>query len=360
MRLASYNIEWFNALFDEHGHPLEDNAPSSRYEISRADQLAALGIVFTAINADAVLVIEAPDQSTSRSCVKALENFARLYDLRTRKALIGFSNETQQEVALLYDPDVISARHDPKGNANGKTDAVDDPRFDGTLRMDLDIDGSLDTVNFAKPPLEIALRAGGAVLRLIGVHMKSKAPHGVRNPAQRLRLSIENRRKHLAECIWLRRRVVKHLRAGEPLIVLGDFNDGPGLDDYEQLFGRSGIEIVLGLDGPETERLFDPHAQLVIGSKQGARPTSARFYLSDPPRYFSSMLDYLMVSPDIAALGPRWRIWHPFDDPGCFRVPDLRDALLAASDHFPVSIDLPDAALLALVPPHRAKSHRRG
>lgn len=49
----------------------------------------------------------------------------------------------------------------------------------------------------------------------------------------------------------------------------------------------------------------------------------------------------MMVSPDLRALSPKWRIWHPFDDAGCYCVPELRDALLAASDHFPVTIDLP-------------------
>ncbi len=37
---------------------------------------------------------------------------------------------------------------------------------------------------------------------------------------------------------------------------------------------------------------------------------------------------------------PEWRIWHPFDDPVCYKTPELREALLAASDHFPVSVDL--------------------
>jgi hypothetical protein len=48
-----------------------------------------------------------------------------------------------------------------------------------------------------------------------------------------------------------------------------------------------------------------------------------------------------MVTPDLAARQPRWRIWHPFNDPGCLKVPELSAALLAASDHFPVTLDLP-------------------
>ena len=46
-----------------------------------------------------------------------------------------------------------------------------------------------------------------------------------------------------------------------------------------------------------------------------------------------------MVSPDIMSHGPRWHIWLPFDDPACYDNLPLRDALLAASDHFPVTLD---------------------
>jgi hypothetical protein len=70
-------------------------------------------------------------------------------------------------------------------------------------------------------------------------------------------------------------------------------------------------------------------------------PYSARFYLAEHGRFFNALLDYVMVSPDLRAMGPKWRIWHPFDDPPCYSTPELREALLTASDHFPVSIDVP-------------------
>ncbi|MEP0249737.1 MAG: endonuclease, partial [Roseobacter sp.] len=53
-----------------------------------------------------------------------------------------------------------------------------------------------------------------------------------------------------------------------------------------------------------------------------------------------ALLDYVMLSPDLAAKEPVWRIWHPLDDPKCWNDPDLRQALVTASDHFPVSVDL--------------------
>lgn len=54
LRLATYNIEWFNALFDDRGRILEDGEFSARYKTSRRDQLGAIAIVLTALNADGI------------------------------------------------------------------------------------------------------------------------------------------------------------------------------------------------------------------------------------------------------------------------------------------------------------------
>ncbi|MBV0913920.1 endonuclease/exonuclease/phosphatase family protein [Anianabacter salinae] len=339
MRIATYNVEWFSELFDRDDQLLEDGGWSARYDVTRADQLTALGIVFTAMDADAVMVIEAPDTSGRRSTVRALERFAARFELRCRRAITGFANDTQQEIALLYDPDALTPVHDPKGAPTGKHGSTDAPRFDGAFRIDLDIDASTEAVVFSKPPLELACTAAsGTAFRMIGVHAKSKAPHGAVTPQDVMAISIANRRKQLAQCIWLRQRVETHLSAGEPLIVLGDFNDGPGLDEYERLFGRSGVEIVLG-DG-DGAPLYDPHARQALAQRIGAQPTTARFYLRDQKRYLQALLDYIMVSPDLRARAPDWRIWHPFDDPVCWATPELREALLTASDHFPVTLDI--------------------
>lgn len=47
-----------------------------------------------------------------------------------------------------------------------------------------------------------------------------------------------------------------------------------------------------------------------------------------------------MVSDDLRYKAETWRIWHPFDDSECWEDLKLRDALLTASDHFPVTLDL--------------------
>lgn len=335
MRIATYNIEWMNSLFDDKDRLVEDEGWSARYNVTRSMQINALGDVFQAMNADAIMIIEAPDASERRNAVAALEGFAARFDLRARRAIIGFANDTQQEIALLYDPDAMAVRHDPMGPVSGTGGRTDAPRFDGLFRIDLDVDSKEDIVQFSKPPLELAVEtSSGFAFRMIGAHLKSKAPHGAKTRDEVMRQSIANRRKQLAQAIWLRARLAAHLDAGTPLMLLGDLNDGPGLDEYEHLFGRSSVEILMDSD------MYDPHAARALGQKIAAMPTTARFWIRPEKRYLQALLDYIMVSPDLKAKAPRWRIWHPLDDPECWAAPALREALVTASDHFPVTIDI--------------------
>ena len=355
MRLATWNVEWFNALFDDTGRVMNDAARSARHDTSRAQQLAGLRAVFAAMDADGVLIVEGPDTNSRRSTVTALEAFARWAGLRARRAVHGYTSDSEQEIGFLFDPDRLSVRHDPAFSR-------DVPRFDGAFPHDVDGDGMSAMIRFSKPPLELALAWAGRQVRVIGVHAKSKSPHGQTSATEFARISVENRRKQLAQCLWIRARAADHLARGDSLIVLGDFNDGPGLDVYERQFGQSGVEIVRGTDGA---RLFDPHAEMALMSRAGGSPmaaedgvspmaaeggvsprpvrggelpTTARFWLSPQKRYFEALLDFIMVSADLVP-GAVWRIWHPFNDPEI--TPDLRKALLAASDHFPVTIDVP-------------------
>lgn len=345
MRIATYNVEWFTELFDNDGNLLEDEKKSGRDVITRADQIAALGLVFQRLDADLIVIIEAPDQNHRRYTVPALKRFAERFDLRASEGLIGFANDTQQEIAALYDPSKLTLRHDPRGEKI-EVAGGDAPRFDGVFHIDLDIDASEDRVVFSKPPLEItATTTSGTEFHLIGAHLKSKAPHGARSEAEAMRISIANRRKQLAQAVWLRRRIEERLAEESSLIVLGDLNDGPGLDQYEHLFGRSSVEIIMGVgltdrDVPVHDVLYDPHALQGLSTRLGAIATTARFYLEAQDCYLQALLDYIMVSQDLMAKRPAWRIWHPFNTPECLNDTMLRSALLVASDHFPVSLDI--------------------
>ena len=341
MRLSTYNIEWFEALFDARNGLRLDDHPSGRHGVSHGAQAEAIADVLRAVDADGIVIIEAPNTGRRQSTVRALESFAAWAGLRTRDAVMGFSNDTRQEIAFLFDGSVMTAEHAPGSSARA-------PRFDSSFEIDIDIDAKADLVHFSKPPMELLVTPRAfAPFRLIGAHLKSKAPHGARSPEEARALSIANRRKQLAQAIWLRGRVEDHLAAAEPLVLMGDLNDGPGLDEYEALFGRSSVEIVMGGE------LYDPHARAQLRPNLQGLPTTARFYHPLDKRYFMALLDYAMVSSDLIAHHPRWRIWHPFEDAECYGNALLRQALLAASDHFPVSLDL-DLPPLDVQPPPQA------
>jgi len=46
MRIATYNVEWFASLFDDNDQLYDDGGWSSRRDVTRAQQTAALGRVF--------------------------------------------------------------------------------------------------------------------------------------------------------------------------------------------------------------------------------------------------------------------------------------------------------------------------
>ena len=76
MRIATYNVEWFANLFDDDNELVLDGSWSSRRDVTKAEQGAAIAHVLKAIDADAVLIVEAPDQNSKRGTVAALEGFA--------------------------------------------------------------------------------------------------------------------------------------------------------------------------------------------------------------------------------------------------------------------------------------------
>ncbi len=336
MRIATYNIEWFSHLFDDENNLIFDRSWSGRHDVEKHQQINALGTVFQAVDADAFMIIEAPQTNSKRSSTRALENFARHFGLRQTQAITGFRNETQQQIALLYDPSKMDVSHAPKKPTKRA------PAFDTKFILGNGGDAQ-KPVTFSKPPLELVInpRGLGPNLRLIGVHAKSKAPHGAKNPEHAAEIALRNRRKQLTQCLWIRRRVEQHLRKGDHLIVLGDFNDGPGLDEFEKEFGHSGIEIVLGTTRKLENRLFDPHAAQTMSRPFAVQPTTSRFYDHRTKTYLNALLDYIMISKNLKSLGDhKWTIWHPFDHPECYKSNEICQALLTASDHFPVTLDL--------------------
>jgi hypothetical protein len=103
MRIATYNVEWFANLFDQDDQLHDDDRWSGRWNVTRAQQTAALGTVFRALDADAIMVIEAPDAGPNHDAVVALEHFAERFGLRARRAVMGFANNNTQRFCVSHD-----------------------------------------------------------------------------------------------------------------------------------------------------------------------------------------------------------------------------------------------------------------
>ena len=329
IKLCSYNIEWFDKLFNP------DNSMKTTGEAT--EKLDAIANVLTKVKADLVGIQEAPNSTASgtQSTVEKLENFAAAYGLRTKKAKTGFISGGQQELAVLYDPDKLAVNHKPGG-----TNSKSNPKFNGELYIDTDDDRIKEVYKHYRPPMEanVKVQATGNEFRLIVAHTKSK---GIFSSVDMVNLERESRRSRLkifAECSWIRKRVDEWLGQGHDVVVMGDINDGPGMDEYEMRFGRSGVEILMG-------SLFEPDAIMrnLAGrpkwGQYGWSPSSARFKDRITETYVNVLIDHILVSAGLKPSGANpHQIWNPFGDDD--EAKTIKDDLLKASDHFPISIKL--------------------
>jgi hypothetical protein len=328
-RIAVYNIEWFDELFNE------DN--SLNHLAESEERLESIKHVLELINADLITIIEAPNTTTTtgvQDTVRKLENFAQWAGLATSKALIGFPSAGRQEIAALYNPDKMVLAHDPGGQPGSKSN----PPFDDQFFFDTDDDNIKEVYKFYRPPMEVKVQlTNGEIFYLMGVHTKSK---GIFNSVDLVHLERESRRNRLklyAECSWIRNRVDEWIEEGKRFAVMGDINDGPGMDLYEMRYGRSAVEIIMG-------DLFDPQNILrnYIGrpkwNRYGWEPSSARFKDRITETYVNVLIDHILASHNLPVMGDTpARVWNPYQHSD---LSAHKKHFHNASDHFPVSLDL--------------------
>lgn len=330
MRVMSYNIEWFDELFNP------DN--SLKTSSSARKRIDALKTVIAAIDPDLIGITEAPNTTTTtgqRDTVAALQGFAAAAGLRQSKALIGFPSSGRQEIALLYDPSRLAAIHDPDGRSGAKKS----PPFNEPFEIDSDADGINEVYRHYRPPLEakVTRTDGGAPFWLMVVHAKSKGIFTAMDRVHYERTSERNRRKLFAECASIRRRVDTWLKDDRPTMVMGDINDGPGFDYYEGRFGRSAVELIMG-DLFSPDDILRNHVGAPDWGRYGWEPSSARFrdiYTGDT---VNALIDHIMASRHFTPQGPAaGQVWNPFQSAD---AEPLRAELQTASDHFPVTLDI--------------------
>lgn len=329
LRICTYNVEHFDRLFVDGGNQLESTSEAQL-------RISALQQVLQLIDADVIGIVEAPNTRAdgSEDTVTRLQTFANTVGIRANRAVMGFTSDGSQEIAVLHDP-AVQVQHLPGGQANDPSN----PPFDGQFHFDTDDDTIKEIYMHYRPPLEVSVTGGGHQFRLIVAHAKSK---GIFNAVDVAHWELENqrsRRKLSAECTWIRRRVDEWLDQGLEVVVMGDLNDGPGMDFYEHKLGKSAMETVMG-DVFYPDRILRNLAPRPTWrrSEGGWRPSTARFRDRFTGDWVTVMIDHIMLSGALGiAQNDPHRIWNPYEG----NAPQaMRQTFTDASDHFPVTLDL--------------------
>lgn len=115
---------------------------------------------------------------------------------------------------------------------------------------DIDEDGLKERYKWERKPLEaiFEIGSGGPKLLIVLAHTKSKGIFSVTDFHNFQKISLANRKRLTGQALKLRYRLDDLLKDPNyiPVIVMGDLNDGPGLDPFEKMIGRSFVETVMG------------------------------------------------------------------------------------------------------------------
>jgi hypothetical protein len=222
--------------------------------------------------------------------------------------------------------------------------SVDDAlSFYAPWEDDIEQDGLKERHKWERKPLEAVFEIGqgGPQFRIILVHAKSKGIFSVVDLYNFQKISLANRKRLVGQALKLRERLDDLLQGQNPLpiVVMGDMNDGPGLDPFEMMVGKSFVETVMG-------SVYDPggifHNSLWWMSRNSAsRRDLWTVDFPDPiveNRYQHRVwIDHILLSPDTLLANSNIRYVM---DSGSIGVKN-RDSR-EASDHFAVYCKIED------------------
>ena len=330
MRICSVNVEWMNDWFTP-----DDEPPAFRPQFRRDGQLndtattaGRLAAMLKAIDADVIAIQEGP----SRAAELAL--FVDRVPRRRVRVLPRRQRRPAEARAALPERHVGGAHRRPRTwSPNGR------PTSTATRSSTL--------YRFTRTPLVVDLVIGDQPLQLVVAHTKSNFINMGRelweNPATRQAFIVEaltNRRRISAEGMRIRRYLdapPRRRRRTAPIIVLGDLNDGPGLDYFEERYLTHNVtDIVVG-SAFRPEWQFT-HAQHDVPAAQRYTAVFEDFIPTREVRRL--LLDHILLSPGLEP--------HRVPGSGAIRHAEYDAQVVDGGvrrqdrpcDHRPVTVDL--------------------
>ncbi|HEX2034809.1 MAG TPA: endonuclease/exonuclease/phosphatase family protein [Chloroflexota bacterium] len=305
VRVCSLNAEWMNDWFTPDAEPAALRPTFTRDggvndTEATAGRLAGL---IRAIDPDILALQEAPSRPAELALF--IERFLSDDGTPRYASFLGDSGGAQK-LALLYKPAAVDAAQLAPHATIG---ALIEPWL-----SDVNGDAILDEYQFTRVPLVVDCTLGGHRLQLVVAHTKSNfINHGRalwENEATRLQYvvgALRNRRRISSEAIRLRR-YVDQLLLQDPaarVVILGDLNDGPGRDHFEELYLTHNVTDILVGSTFEPERIFD-HAQHDVDPGERYTAVFDDFVTGEANRHL--LLDHILLSPGLLTPGGLRRV----------------------------------------------------
>jgi endonuclease/exonuclease/phosphatase family metal-dependent hydrolase len=339
--ICSLNVEWMNDWFTADADPVAFRQTFTRDgHTSDTNETATrtTGLI-RAIDPDVLAIEEGP----SRPAELALFIQDYLSDQNGQPLYEFFLSDSgvQQKLGLLYKPgSVDSAQLAPHAEINGLIDP---------WQADVDGDAVLDEYQFTRTPLVVDLSFGGRALRVIVMHTKSNFI----NQGQQLWDDPTTRQQYVISALKNRRRIsTEGMRVRTFLdatlqndsqanvIVLGDLNDGPGLDYFEELYLSHNVTDIMVGSAFQPEWIFG-HAQHDVPAAERYTAVFDDFVTGEQNKHL--LLDHILLSPGLKRGGLKkvsksGRVRHAEYDAQVVNNRQNRED--RPSDHRPVSVEL--------------------
>ena len=151
------------------------------------------------------------------------------------------------------------------------------------------------------------------------------------------KIALANRKRLVGQANKLRTRLdqLHDAQNPDPVIVMGDMNDGPGLDPFEMMVGKSFVETVMG-SVYYPEKIFHNSLWWMTGDSQQRKNLWTVDFpdpiVNNPLGYKHRVwLDHILLSPNMLQTN---NPVHYVMDSGTIATKD--NTSRAASDHFAV------------------------
>lgn len=338
LKIATFNIEWMNNWFvggdvDAFRETMSDGA--------NVDQICKrVAQVINAMDADILSIQEGPSSKGEMSLF--IDKYLTDASGKAKYDFIQGIDGRAQKIYQLYKPELFSdaTRYDYNNGLRYKP-----------WEVDINADGYLDVYKFTRTPLEVTYTLDNKLLTVIALHTKSKYVHGGEalweDEIKRIDFikdALAARRRISAEAMHTRE-AVDDILLSDPertIVILGDMNDGPGRDYFEQKFLTHNLtDILLG-------STFYPERMFIHGLGNVTAPDRFTAIFDDFVTGETGkklLLDHILCSPNTLETSGAFKIRldsgkveHTAFDPATDTLDGKRDE--RPSDHKPVSMVL--------------------